>query len=421
MSAGPTLEEIRQARARIAPYVMRTPLRRWNYLETVLGFKAPIYLKLENLQRTGSFKVRGGANKILKTCESGKKPPCLVAASAGNHAQAVAYVAGKLGIPSKIVMPEGAPLVKAAATSDYGAEVILHGIVYDDAFAKAQDILAATPGAVYVHAYEDADVIAGQGTAGLEIHEQLAEDGLVKPNAAIQTVIPIGGGGLICGIGSALTQARPGTKVYGVVSQAAPAMAASLKQGRIIPPSPERKRTLAEGLAVKKVSAMTFEILRKFVSDIAVVDDTEIAVAITTLMERGKLITEGAGAAGVAALLAGKITLDPNVPLVVVLCGGNIDMNILSNILERGFSRSGRWLTLQVTVEDKPGELARLTREVAELKANVLEVTHDRTSARGTVGNTFIKLLLETQGREHADKICGALKSSGYDLEVQSK
>lgn len=415
----PTLEEMTRARARIRDHIVETPLRQWEYLSRSLKADAPIFLKLESLQNTGSFKVRGGTNKILKICEEGQKPACIVAASAGNHAQAVAYAGGKLGIPTKIVMPEGAPLVKASATADYGGEVILHGIVYDDAYAKAQEILKSTPGAVYVHAYEDPDVIAGQGTMGLEIHEQLLAAGIADDN--IQVVIPIGGGGLISGVGSALRHLRPRCKIYGVVSQAAPAMAESLKLGKVMPPPVGAKRTLAEGLAVKKVSEMTFAIIKQIVSDIVIVDEDEIAMAIATLMERGKLVSEGAGAAGVAALLSHKLRLDPKIPTVVVLCGGNIDMNLVSNILERGLSRNGRWLTLQVTVEDKPGELAGLTAELARLRANVLEVHHDRTGPLCPVGHTFIRFHLETQGRTHVKEIRHALETKGYDVEVVNK
>lgn len=415
----PTLSEIQDAAHRIRQYVQRTPLRPWDYLRRTLGFEQPILLKLESFQNTGSFKVRGGANKILRVVESGTKPPCLVAASAGNHAQAVAFMGGRLGIPSKIVMPEGAPMVKAAATNDYGAEVILHGIVYDDAYAKAREILAATPGAVYVHAYEDADVIAGQGTMGLEIHEQLTEAGITTDE--IQVIVPIGGGGMMAGVGSAIRALRPKARIYGVVSQAAPAMAESLKQGRVVAASPDRKRTLAEGLAVKKVSEMTFSILKEFTKQIAIVDEDDIAVAITTLMERGKLVSEGAGAAGVAAILAGKLPLDPKLPTVVVLCGGNIDMNAVSNILERALTKNGRWLSLEVTVEDKPGELARLATLVGQLRSNILQVSHDRTSVRCPIGYTMIQLQLETRGATHARDLRFALEKAGYSVEVKSQ
>jgi threonine dehydratase len=414
-----SLEAVRGAQTRIRDFATITPLRRWSYLERNLNFSAPSLLKIETFQNTGSFKVRGAANKILSLIEAGKKPSAIIAASAGNHAQGVAFVAGKLGIPAKIVMPEGSPIVKAAATSDYGAEVILHGSLYDDAYARAQEILQATPGSVYVHAYEDPDVISGQGTMGLEIHQQLLDQGITSDE--IQVIIPIGGGGLISGVGSVLKALRPKTKIFGVVSEAAPAMADSFKAGRILQSGGRRPRTIAEGLAVKKVSQLTFDIIKGLVEDIAIVDDDEVAAAISTLMERGKLIVEGAGAAGVAAILAHKLPLNPKIPTVFVLCGGNIDMNIVSNILERGFSKNGRWLTLGVLVEDRPGELARLANKIAEHRANVLEVSHDRIGPRCPVGQTFIRFQIETRGHEHVREVLGALESSGYKTEVLSK
>jgi threonine dehydratase len=407
------LEALRSARARIQPYITLTPLRSWEYLRRTLKHEAPVFLKLDTLQNTGSFKVRGAANKILRLIENGQKPTRIVAASAGNHAQAVAFVAGRLGIPATIVMPEGAPLVKAAATADYGAEVVLHGLIYDDAFAKAQEILKATPGAAYVHAYEDDDVIAGQGTQGLEIHDQLNEAGHPGP---VQAVIPIGGGGLVGGVSTALLALRPGTKVYGVVSEAAPAMSESFKAGEIRP-SKGRTRTLAEGLAVKKVSALTFEYVKRNCTAVEAVSDDEVADAITVLMERGKLIAEGSGAAGVAALIAGKFKLDPKVPLVISLCGGNIDMNAVSNILERGFTKNGRWLRLGLQVEDKPGELAQLTGKIGALRGNILEVTHDRTGPNCPLGYTNIRFLVETRGAPHARQIVESLEASSYRVE----
>ena len=416
-----SFESIVAAQKRVAQFATRTPVRPWDYLKRQLGFEAPVYLKLETLQNTGAFKVRGAANKILSLIESGQRPQHVIAASAGNHAQAVAFVAGRLKIPSTIVMPEGAPLVKAAATSDYGARVILHGLVYDDAFKRAQDILQATPGAVYVHAYEDLEIIAGQGTLGIEIHEQLLAEGIDDPE--LQVVVPIGGGGLVSGVASALRQLRPQSRFFGVVSQAAPAMAESFKAGRLIQSSPgTRSRTLGEGLAVKKVSALTFEIIKRHLEDIAVVGDDEMSQAIAALMERGKLVVEGSGAAGVAAAQARKFpTLNPKKPVVFVLCGGNIDMNLVSNILERGLSRDGRWLTLNVSVEDKPGELAKISTLIGEMRANILEVTHDRISPRCPVGYTSIRFQLETRGLSHASELQRTLIEKGYSVEVISK
>jgi threonine dehydratase len=412
-------EDVVAAAARVPRFVSRTPLRPWEYLRRTLQMKSPVFLKLETLQNTGAFKVRGAANKLLHLVEGGNAPAHVVAASAGNHAQAVAYVAGRLGIPSTIVMPEGAPLVKVAATRDYGAEVLLHGSVYDDAFKKAQEILKERKGSVYVHAYEDPLVAAGQGTLGLEIHEQLLEADIHTDD--IQVVIPIGGGGLIAGVATALRELRPKVKIFGVVGHAAQGMAESFKAGRVIdnvPGSSRRSKTLGEGLAVKKVSEMTFAVIRREVAEIAIVDDDEMARAIAALMERGKLVVEGSGAAGVAAALAGKFNIDLNKPIVFVLCGGNIDMNLVSNILERGLTKDGRWLRLRVNVEDKPGELAKLTSLIAELGANVLEVTHDRTSSACRVGSTLIHFQLETRGLDHVEEIRSLLVAKGYVVDV---
>lgn len=411
----PTFADVEKALVRISQIIHPTPLRHFHYLKSQLGFEAPVLNKIETLQRTGSFKVRGAANKILSLVEEGQKPTHVIAASAGNHAQGVAYVAGKLGINSTIVMSEGAPLVKAAATADYGARVVLHGLVYDDAYNKAQEILKETPGAIYVHAFDDPAIIAGQGTMGLEIHQQLLEHNI--QDEEIQVVVPIGGGGLISGVALALKKLRPKCKLYGVVSEAAPAMAESLKLGKIVS-SPGKTRTLAEGLAVKKVAELPFSIISKHVEDIAIVNDDEVAVAIATLMERGKLVVEGAGSAGVAAALAHKLNLKRNIPTVFVLCGGNIDMNLVSNILSRGLSKTRRWFNVRVQVEDKPGELARLTRILAETRANVLEVFHDRVSSRNPVGITSIQFQLETRGAEHAQEIQDRFAKEGYKVEL---
>lgn len=414
-------EDVLKAEPRVAKFAVKTSIRPWEYLRRALGFEAPIYLKLETLQNTGSFKVRGAANKILSLVESGNPPSHVIAASAGNHAQAVAFVAGRLNIPATIVMPEGAPLVKAAATRDYGAEIVFHGLVYDDAFKKAQELCQEKKGSVYVHAYEDPLVAAGQGTVGLEMHHQLLQAGCADDD--LQVVCPIGGGGLITGVATAIRHLRPRAKIYGVVCQAAPAMADSFKKGAVeqMPPNAARRsRTLGEGLAIKKVSQLTFDVIKREVEDIAIVDDDEMARAISCLMERGKLVVEGSGAAGVAACLAGKIKLNPKKPAIFVLCGGNIDMNLVSNILERGLSKDGRWLRLRVTVEDKPGELARLADLIGQARANILEVTHDRVSPQCPVGSTLINFHLETRGHEHAREMLDLFKSNAYKVEVLS-
>jgi len=414
------LKDIQAARLRIAPYIVETPLRRWEYIRRYLKHTAPVFLKLETFQNTGSFKVRGAANKIVHLTETDpSKAQHFIAASAGNHAQAVAFVAGRLGVKSTIVMPEGTPLVKSTATADYGAEVLLHGALYDEAYARATEILEKTPGASYIHAYADEDVIAGQGTAGLEIHEQLLEAG-IQASDPLQVIIPIGGGGLMSGVGLALKTLRPGVKLFGVVAEVADAMARSLEAGEIVKARPAASRTLAEGLAVKSVHPLTFEIIRSICSQIAIVDDDDVAHAIFTLMERGKLVTEGAGAAGIAALIARKLKIDPTIPSVVVLCGGNIDMNKVSTILEKALVRDERWLTFEVVVDDKPGELARLTAIFGNLRANVLDIAHDRLSESCPVGYTKIRCRLETRGAEHAREVLLSLKQEGYSVRLLS-
>jgi threonine dehydratase len=414
------LKDIKAARTRIAQYIVKTPLRRWEYGRRFVKHASPLFLKLETFQNTGSFKVRGACNKILHLRETApSEAQHFIAASAGNHAQAVAFVAGRLGVKSTIVMPEGTPLVKSSATADYGAEVILHGALYDEAYARAIEVLEKTPGAAYVHAYADEDVIAGQGTAGLEIHEQLLEEG-VGVDSPLQVIVPIGGGGLISGVGLALKALRPGVKIFGVVAEVADAMALSLEAGEVVKSRASASRTLAEGLAVKSVHPLTFAIIQSICEKIAIVDDDEVAHAIFTLMERGKLVTEGAGAAGIAALFSRKLKLDPNVPTVVVLCGGNIDMNKVSTILEKALVRNERWLSLEVVVDDKPGELARLTSLFGSLRANVLDIIHDRLSESCPVGYTKIRCRLETRGPDHAREVAQRLKTEGYSVRLLS-
>jgi threonine dehydratase len=410
------IEEIEAAARRIKDFIQVTPLRRWDYLRRASGFEAPCFIKLENFQNTGSFKVRGAANKILRLKETDPRRDHFVAASAGNHAQAVAFTAGRLGKQSTIVMPEGTPLVKAAATQDYGAQVILHGAVYDEAYTRACEVLEKTSGSVYVHAYADRDVILGQGTLGLEIDRQLTEMGIDR-NQEIQVVIPTGGGGLISGMGSCLKLLRPKTKVFGVVCEAAPTMALSFEQGKILQPKAGRSRTLAEGLAVKSVHPLTFGFITHLVESFAIVNDDQIARAIAMLMERGKTVAEGAGAAGVAAILAHSLKLDPKIPLVTIICGGNIDMNIMTKILDRVHSDEMRSVRMNLLVEDRPGELAKIASEIGQLRANIMEVTHDRLGMHCPVGFTRIQFQLETRGRKHVEEIEQQLTARGYRVE----
>lgn len=414
------ISDIEKARERVKAYAQRTPLLRSGPIQKRLALTGAVFLKLENLQNTGAFKVRGAANKIVALCEAGQKPERVIAASAGNHAQAVAFVAGQLGIPATIVMPEGSPLVKVAATEGFGAEVVLHGLIYDDAFEKAQELMKEIPGAVYVHAYEDLLVMAGQGTMGLEIDEDLLAAG-VAADEELQIVVPVGGGGLMSGVATAIKARRPGAKIFGVVCEAAPDMAESFRSGKIVQTTVarDRSRTIGEGLAVKKVSKLSFSILNKLVDEMTIVSDDEMARAMVALLESSKLVIEGSGAAGIAAVLAGKFTKwNPKLPTVFVLCGGNVDLNTMANIIRRGLENDGRWVHLQAVVEDKPGELARFAAAIAKKGANILEVEHDRISARSRVGYTALRCLAEARGRAHAQSLIDYLKEVGYNVEV---
>jgi threonine dehydratase len=410
-----SLDGIKKAQQRTLDYILKTPLMESMAFAKFLGHRAPVYFKVDTLQHTGSFKVRGAANKILSLIEKGEKPSRVVASSAGNHAQAVAYVCSRVGIPATIVMPEGATLIKVSSTASFGAEVILHGLIYDDAYARAKEILSKTPGSVFVHPYEDVEIMNGQGTLGLEVHEQLLEMGV--KDGDLQVVIPIGGGGLFSGAATALKTLRPNTKVWGVVPSQAPGMSHSFKSKKV-ENYPVKGFTLADGLAVKTISPLSLGYITQLAEDVVTVDENEIARAISTLMESRKLLVEGAGAAGVAAVLGGKIPLDPDKPLLFVLCGGNIDLNKISHIIERGLFQSRRWMRLRFMVDDKPGELAKITQKLAELRANVMDVFHNRMVTACPVGQTQIDIVLETKGTQHAAELFRNLKAQYSSLEV---
>lgn len=362
-----------------------------------------VYLKCENFQKTGSFKIRGALNK-LRHLSAEEKQRGVVAASAGNHAQGVALSAKLFGVKATIVMPEGAPLTKVENTKELGAKVILHGSYFDQAFEKAREIEKET-GAVFIHPYQDAHVIAGQGTIGLEILADLPE--------VDQVVVPIGGGGLISGISMAIKTQRPNCKIIGVVPQQTPGMK-ELKDGQPLSKK-SRVRTIADGLAVKNPSPDMFSTyIDKYVDQIVSVDDEEIAEAIVHLIEKEKMIVEGSGAAGVAALLAGKVK--PTKKTCVLLCGGNIDLNMMQSVLETGLRRKGRLTRVSVIVDDLPGSLARLTQVVAECRANTLDVMHDRVSSELALKETRIDFLLETTGFEHIQQIEERLRQEGVRI-----
>ena len=386
----------------ISTYVKKVPLYYSNYFSELLS--ADIYFKAENLQRTGSFKVRGALN-----CMLANKDKCLsgvVTASAGNHAQGVAFSAGILGVKALVVMPVHTPLVKINNTKNYGAEVLLYGNTYDDAQAMAESI-AQEKGLYLIHPFDDINVIAGQGTIAAEILEELPD--------ADNIIVPIGGGGLASGVAAYVKESGFDTKVIGVQSEAVSSMASSMKNRRIVRAS--GVSCIAEGISVKSVSKLTFEICSKYLDDIVTVSENRIAGAILDYLEKAKLVVEGAGAAPLAALLSRKIDYKGK-KNVLVVSGGNIDINMISRIISKGMSTSGRFLELTLTLRDVPGTLAKITKLMADLEANILDIRHDRFGAGLPIGYSRVNLELETKSMEHIEQLVIALKSSGYDVTV---
>lgn len=399
------LEDIERARLFLRDKVERTGVRRCPP-GLDLG-TTELWLKLENEQLTGSFKVRGALNKMNSLTAEERKLG-VVASSAGNHAQGVALAAKSLGVSAQIVMPVTTPIVKVNATRSHGAEVILHGEVYDEAYAYAKE-LERDKGLVFVHPYQDPEVIAGQGTIGLEILEDIQDLDSV--------VVPIGGGGVISGIAIALKAKKPAIRILGVVSNQASGMM-HLFRGESEPAADKKRRvaTIAEGIAVKSPSALMFSTyISPLVDQVVEVDDNEIAQAIVFLLEKGKTVTEGAGAAGLAAVMAKK-DLNLGKKSCVVLTGGNIDLNVMAKVIERGLRREHRLARLAVVCEDLPGTLNRLTHVMADERANILEVYHDRVSPELGLRETRIDLLVETASNKHIDKIQESLKSFGFKV-----
>ena len=396
-----TLQEIVSARERIRGHHEVTPCPRADVFSEMIG--AQLYFKLENLQRTGSFKERGASNK-LQQLTAAERARGVVAASAGNHAQGVAFNAQKLGIQCTIVMPEQTPLVKMQATKRFGATVVLKGASYDDAFAEARK-LEAEHGFVLIHAFDDDQIIAGQGTCGLEILEQV-------PGVDV-LIASIGGGGFLGGMALAIKAIKPSVRVIGVESSLVPKMRAALDAGG--PVAITGQTNLADGIAVKRAGERTLPLFRSYVDEIVGVDDEEVATAILLLLEKEKTVAEGAGAAAVAALLQGKIKgLTQQTKVVCAISGGNIDVNVISRIIERGLVKEGRRVMLSLRVPDRPGMLAGVLAAVAAERANVLEVQHNRAFLTGAIGDTGIDLTLETRGPDHADSLIASLTAKGY-------
>lgn len=390
-----TLKEIEKAQAILSSILTPTPLIKNDLLSATYGCE--VYLKLETLQPVGSFKIRGATYKISTLTESEKKSG-VIAASAGNHAQGVAWGARHFGISSLIVMPETAPLTKVANTQALGAKVHLEGENYDESFKAAQRIMKES-GRTYLHAYHDASVIAGQGTIGLEIISQLPDVDCV--------VTSIGGGGLSAGMGIALKAKNKKIKMISCQAKNASSMIASLEQGhKVIVPN---TGTFADGIAVQSVNEDLFKILQTVVDEVYTSDEEEIAMNVLRFMETAKLVVEGSGAIILGALDRFKSELKGK-KVVLVVCGGNIDVNLISRIIDRGLIRSGRRLHLRVQLSDRPGSLSKLTTLIANLKSNILQTTHDRSERNIRLDETEIELMLETRGPEHSSEVIQALE-----------
>jgi threonine dehydratase len=396
------LSDVQTALGRIRADIRVSPCPRSETFSAVTGNS--IYLKMDNQQRTGAFKERGALNRIL-SLSSDERARGVIAASAGNHAQGVSYHAGRHGVRARIVMPLPTPLTKVSATRAYGAEVVLHGTNYDEAYENAME-LSQQDSLVLIHAFDDESVIAGQGTLGLEILQQ-------HPDIEV-IVSPIGGGGLIGGVACAVKESRPSVKVYGVQPARIPSMKAAIAAGK--PVTLDSAKTIADGIAVRRAGDYTLPLVQKYVDDIVTVEEEEIANAILLLLEREKTLAEGAGAAAMAAVLNRKIQLQ-NKRVAVLVCGGNIDVTLLSRIIERGLVKDGRLVRLRVHLPDYPGALHRLTGILADHRANIVETSYDRAYHGVNLGDTAIDITMETRGPQHITELISALAGAGYTHE----
>jgi threonine dehydratase len=394
-----SLADVVAARERLRDAIYYSPCPHSQMLSGLTGQQ--VYLKLENLQMTGSFKERGALNRIA-TLTPEQAARGVVAASAGNHAQGVAYHATKRGIRALIVMPLATPLVKVTATRGFGAEVVLHGANYDEACEEATR-MCAVEGMTFIHPFDDPVVMAGQGTIGLELLEQVPQLEAV--------VVPIGGGGLIGGVACAIKESRPEIRVIGVQTSRLPSMVAAVESHR--PITLEPATTIADGIAVRRAGDVTLPVVERYVDEIVTVDEDEIASAILVLLEREKTLAEGAGAAALAALLQRKTSLN-GAPTAVLVCGGNIDVTLLSRIIERGLVQDGRLIRLRIHLLDKPGALADLTRLIASYRANIVDTLHNRAYYGVNLGDTVIDITMETRGREQVEELLAALTAEGY-------
>ncbi|MEN8262156.1 MAG: threonine ammonia-lyase [Nitrospirota bacterium] len=393
------IEDIRNAHEKIKPYIHQTPLMHSNSFSRLTG--ADVYIKTENLQKTGSFKVRGAFNKIMNI--SGDK---VIAASMGNHAQGVAFAAGILGKSAKIVMPLNAPIVKQEATKGYGAEVLIHG----QSFQEALDFAVSQKDYTFIHAYDDEAIIAGQGTAGLEIMEDAEDIDCV--------IVPVGGGGLIAGISTAVKSLSPETEVIGVQTESAASAYFSFREKKITRRSP--MSTLADGIAIGQVGSRTMELINTYVDDIVMVSEDAIARAILLFLERNKLVVEGAGAVPLAALKENKDRFRGK-RVVLVVSGGNIDFTLIDKIINKGLVSSGRIGTFDVIVKDIPGSLHAITGLIASNRGNILNVVHDRFAEGLPIGQAKLVFTVETRGKKHLDEIISMLAEEGYELRLEQE
>lgn len=397
-----TLSDIQAALGRIRDSIYLSPCNRSENFSQLTGNS--VYLKLDNLQRTGAFKERGALNKLL-TMSPEERAQGVIAASAGNHAQGLAYHAGRHGIRALICMPLTTPLIKVSATKSYGADVILHGANYDEACEQAIR-LGQEQHLTFVHPFDDDAVIAGQGTLGLEILQQHPE---------IEAIIaPIGGGGLIGGIACAIKESNPKVRIIGVQPARLPSMKVAIAEGKPVTLSPAA--TIADGIAVRRCGDRTLPLVQKYVDEIVTVDEEEIANAVLLLLEREKTLAEGAGAAAIAALINHKVQLSGK-KIAVLVCGGNIDVTLLARIMERGLVKDGRLVRLRVHLPDYPGALNKLTGILAQHRANIVETSYDRAYYGVNLGETAIDITMETRGPDHIAELLSALSAGGYSHE----
>jgi threonine dehydratase len=394
-----TLEDVQAAHCRIRDFIYCSPAPHSDELSRMTG--QDVFLKLDNLQRTGAFKERGALNKILSLSDD-ERAHGVIAASAGNHAQAVAYHATQRGIRSRIVMPLMTPLVKVSSTTNFGAEVILHGANYDEACTEAVR-QGKEDGMTFLHPFDDDAVIAGQGTIGLELIEQIP--GLEA------VVVPIGGGGLIGGVACAIKETNPQVRVIGVQTERLPSMLRAAESGE--PVTVPAEPTIADGIAVRRAGKQTLPLVQRYVDELVTVDEEEIANAILILLEREKTLAEGAGAVALASLLQHKTGLNGQRTAVLV-CGGNIDVSLLARIIERGLVKDGRRTRLRIHLTDRPGALHSLTRIIADARANIVQTSHDRAHYGVNLGDTVIDVTLETRGDAHIAEIGQMLTDAGY-------